>query len=699
MVSITRRAPKQILGERWKAARELAALRNEIQEPVPEGMQVVDILQQLNVDEGPLIAALLADRRCADITSEVIAAKLGDDVATLVQNVRLLNNFRPCREDQRGMPQQAEGLRRLLLAITNDVRAVLIKLAYRLAHLRLLKQEPEALRRCLAQETLDIFAPLANRLGVAQVKWEMEDLAFRHLNPQAYKQIAVGLEERRSDREQYVEDFKSGLIKLLQGSKIEVDIQGRPKHIYSIWKKMQRKHVGLDQLFDIRALRVIVADVGACYAALGLVHTHWKTIPKEFDDYIANPKPNGYQSLHTVVIGPEHKPIEIQIRTRAMDSFAELGFAAHWRYKEGSEQDDALNNVIISLRSLLDDSEGDTELIEDFRSELFPDRVFVLTPNGDVVELATGGTSLDFAYAVHTEVGHRCRGAKVDGRIVPLTRPLVTGEQVEILTAREAQPRRDWMNPGCGFLVSPSARAKVRHWFHLRDRSENLEAGERIVEHTIKRLGSKKLPLETLLKRFNQDDEDALYVAIGRGDIRQTQLDVLFKPKVEKRSFQNLPSTKAPARALDAHAEVLGVSNLLTKIAQCCKPVPGDEVVGYITLGQGVTIHRRDCSNLFNLPEPRRERLIEIQWGGEQKFYTVELKITAFDRPGLLNDITKLLLDQQANLLGTHSRTNPDTQDVKMNLSLQVRHYEQLTTLINRIEQVQNVFEVRRIAS
>ncbi|HBS26083.1 MAG TPA: GTP diphosphokinase [Gammaproteobacteria bacterium] len=683
--------------ERFQRALVLCGACGEISEPLPTGMEVVEILAQVLEDEAALIATLLADRRCQEsISVEVVEAEFGSTVAGLLANVRLLNNFRPCHETTLSRPLQAERLRRLVLALVDDVRAVLIKLAYRLARLRLLSGESAELQHCIAQETLDVFAPLANRLGLAQIKWELEDLSFRYLEPETYKQIAKALEERRVDRERYVDTFKQALSEFLTEVKIEASVSGRPKHIYSISRKMQQKDLGLDELFDIHAVRILVDSVADCYASLGIIHTQWKTIPKEFDDYIANPKPNGYQSLHTVIIGPDSKPVEIQIRTREMHEFAEHGVAAHWRYKEGGGGDETLNEVIASLRRLVDDTSGDAALLADFKSEAFPDRVYVLTPAGDVIDLPKGATPLDFAYHIHTQVGHRCRGAKVNGRIVTLTTPLENAQQVEILTAGESRPSRDWMNPGSDFLVSAGSRAKVRHWFHTQDREENLEAGQRILEQSAKRFDSKLAPVEDLIQRFKQDSAEHLYIAIGRGDIRQSQLDALFQvePDVDE-LIVTKTADKKPKQAKTS-AEVLGVKNLLTRIAKCCQPIPGDAVIGYITLGQGVTIHRKDCSNIQSLSEEKLLRLIEIDWGETESQYPVWLEVTAYDRTGLLKDITQIVADSKSNVTRLDTSTNVESGQVLLKLRTQISDQEHLASLIQSIGQIRNVFSVKR---
>ncbi len=659
------------------------------------GAEVVRVLCGLGADEEVLVAALLSDPAYEPLLQlEAIEERFGAVVAMLVENVRQINNVHSRAGGEVRAPEQAERLRRLLLAIIDDVRAVLIKLGLRLVRLRHLKEYPGDERVQIARESLDIFAPLANRLGVAQLKWEMEDLAFRYLEPETYKDIARRLEDRRVEREEYIEAFIQRLGELAKEARIKADISGRPKHIYSIWKKLQRKDVGLDELYDLRALRVIVPTLADCYAMLGVVHTHWNTIPREFDDYIANPKPNGYRSLHTVVIGPRDLPVEIQIRTREMHEYAELGFAAHWRYKESSGHDDTLQTAINSLRSLLGGGESDSREQGALTAEIFPDRVFVMTPGGDVVELGKGATPLDFAYAIHTELGHRCRGAKVNDHIVPLSYVLQTGEKVEVLTAKHAQPSRDWMNPKSGYLASAKARSKVRAWWHQQDLDEHLHAGKKLLEQMRKKWAVDDISLPDLLKKFGQPDEDALLVAIGRGEIRSTQLDAFFKPREELQpSFDSEDKT---SRSAGKTAAVEGVENLLTRVAKCCKPLPGDDVVGYITQGQGITVHRRDCPNLAHLPEERQSRVVEIQWGRSESMYPVTVKVQASDHPGLLRDITQEFSARKISVLRSDSFTDLETQQVYMTLTVQVNDSDQLGKLLVNLRKIKGVSQVER---
>ncbi|APZ43180.1 GTP diphosphokinase [Acidihalobacter ferrooxydans] len=666
----------------------------------PDGRTVALLLHGIGSDADTVLAALLADARLREnrMPSE-LEAQFGVGIANLVDRLDWLNTFREnCEHEFVHAPEQAEHVRRMLLAMAEDVRAVLAHLGYRVERLRKLGARPDEKRRCIARETLDIYAPLANRLGIGQLKWALEDLSFRVLEPQEYKRLAKSLEERRVEREHYVQSFVQQLRDALAREGIAADVSGRPKHIYSIMKKMRRKHLAIDQLYDLRAVRVLVDKVSTCYAVLGVVHSIWTHIPKEFDDYIANPKGNGYQSLHTAVVGPGGKAVEVQIRTHEMHAFAEQGVAAHWRYKEGGQQDQSLERAIGSMRKLLEYRDNDEDLLENFHTELFGDRVFVLTPRGDVLDLPRGATPLDFAYNVHTEVGHRCRGAKVNGRIVPLTYELRSGEQVEVLTAKEGAPSRDWMNPNTGYLHTASARARVRHWFTEQDRDKNLSEGRAILEREAHRLGVDAPDMDALAKRFHAQTHEELLLAIGRGDVRSGQIATALQPA----QLPELPIS-APRKAATGQGSggrdsvrVQGVGNLLVQFANCCKPVAGDPIVGYITKGEGVTIHRRDCLNILNLPEEQRRRLIEVDWGEQSQSYPVDIHIEAFDRQGLLRDITNTLTNEKINVLAVNTRTNRDDQGVRMDLEVEIVDLAQLGRVLDRLNQLQNVITAER---
>ncbi len=664
---------------------------------VPLSLDIADTLRNLQVDQVTLIAAILSDVRLSDTYSvEEIAEKFSSTIALLVKNMRWLHNFKSLNENENSEPEQAERLRRMLLAMVDDVRAVLIHLAWRLQHLRLLSNADLHERRMVAQETMDIFAPLANRLGVSQVKWEMEDLAFRFLEPITYKKIAKSLDAKRIEREAYVETFTSNLQELLEGENIKADVFGRPKHIYSIWKKMKRKELSIDQLYDLRAVRVIVDDVKACYATLGIVHEKWKHVPAELDDYIANSKPNGYQSLHTVVIGPKGRYVEIQIRTHAMNTFAELGVAAHWRYKEGGGQDATMERVVGSLRRLLETNEDDSELLEDFRAEIFPDRVFVLTPQGEILDLSKGSTPLDFAYAIHTSVGHRCTGAKVNGVIVPLDRKLNNGDQVEIITQKVEQPSRKWLNPALGYIGSSSSRSKIRHWFRQQDHGKNRQDGLDIIEQEKHRLNLKKIDLKPLLKRFRQQSEKEFLVALGRGDISVAQLtSALDVPKKEEVKFRKI---SVKDKHDDRGIQIQGVSNLLVEIANCCKPVPGDDIIGYITVGRGITIHRTDCPNIDenNLGPDKSLRLAEATWGTETTAYTVDIQVTGFNQPGLISDVAMVLAKAQINVVNIGTKRGNNELISILDISIQIENTVQLFEILEKIAQIPHVMDAKR---
>jgi GTP pyrophosphokinase len=511
-----------------KSSIEHALLVKDDNPTRPNSVEIAIALETIQVDEVTLISALMSSPLLEDNwPEERLKTEFNDKIAALVLSVRWLNNFKGCT-DKKNLeavkPEQAERVRRMILSIVEDVRAVLIKLAYRLKRLRYLPQDSFEARKCIAQETLDIYTPLANRLGIAQFKWEMEDLAFRYLNPQAYKYIAKSLEEKRPERERYVQDFVSELSGYLKQENIKVDIVGRPKHIYSIWKKMQRKQLDIHNLYDMRAVRVLVNVMPQCYLVLGVAHQHWQPITQEFDDYISHPKPNGYSSLHTAVIGPEGKAVEIQIRTHKMHEHAEMGFAAHWMYKEGGEQDDSLQESINALRNLLDKQDNDEELLESFNQDLFDNRVFIFTPDGEVQELPKGSTPIDFAYRIHTGLGNKCRGALINGKIVALTTVLKNGDQVEILTKKNPQPSRDWMHKSSGYVFSARTRTKIRNWFNVQDKEKHLDDGKVLYE---KELARQHIELEDknfFVDKFSCENLDALFIKLGKGSIQGGKL-------------------------------------------------------------------------------------------------------------------------------------------------------------------------------
>ncbi|GAB6067050.1 bifunctional (p)ppGpp synthetase/guanosine-3',5'-bis(diphosphate) 3'-pyrophosphohydrolase [Methylothermus subterraneus] len=562
-------------------------------------LAVAQALKEIWADAFTLQAALLAD---TGLERALLAEDFGPRVAEWVEKIHRLEQL-ACPEERLDQPRQAEMWRRLLLALANDVRPLLIVLARRLETLRLALGEHDPNTRLFARETLSIHAPLASRLGVHRLKWELEDLAFSILEPETYRQLALQLAASRASREEYVRDFIAKLKSLLERAGIAANIQGRPKHLYSIWKKMQRKHVGFSGLYDLNAVRAIVADIPTCYRVLALVHEHWEPILEEYDDYIARPKDNGYQSLHTVIQGPKGLPVEIQIRTEAMHALAEYGVAAHWRYKEGGRRDPVLEHTIAALRRSLKTGEG---------GDWFAGRVFVLTPRQEVLCLPEGATPVDFAYAIHTEVGHRCRGARVDGRIVPLDYRLKTGEQVEILTAKEGGPNRGWLE----WVRTDPARHRIRQWFKQKEAETLCRVGRARLERELRRLGLKAIGWPELLQRFRLNRPEELWQALGRGEITRAQLTTALRFLGASTAVQTArPKSQESAQARTSLSlQVQGVCRLLTQLARCCRPAPGEEVIGYLTVHHRITIHRRDCPNVVHLPEARRRRLVEVGW-------------------------------------------------------------------------------------
>ncbi len=661
----------------------------------PKGLEVATILMDFNVDLNTILAAILSDPRLSQLTPPPpIKDQFGDTVAALVKDINWLNTLTVYSLEMTDQPNQTEILRRMLLSMTQDVRAVLIKLAYRIKRLRSLPKESYEIRRFIAQETLDIYAPIANRMGIHQLKWELEDMAFRYLKPQSYRHIAKSLMDKRIQREDCIQRFIEQLKDTLANDGIIADIYGRPKHIYSIWKKMQRKQVAINELYDLLAVRVIVDNLANCYTALGVVHSRWQPIPKEFDDYIANPKENGYQSLHTVIVDNEGNRIEVQIRTRAMHDFAELGVAAHWSYKEGGKHDAAIEKNIASLRKLLAEKDSGDILPESFRSELFNDRVYVLTPAGKLIDLVRGSTPLDFAYAIHSEVGNRCRGAKVNGRIVPLTYRLNSGEQVEVLTVKEGGPNHNWIDPNLGYLKSSNAIGKVKSWFKNQQQAQNIAAGKLILDKEVQRLGIKAPNLNDLVKHFKQPDTERLFEALGRSDINARQLAAFFKiPELEgEPRFITTAVKKAPMKS---GISVDGVDNVLTTFASCCKPVKGDDIIGYISLKKGITVHRKDCKNLRQLNPEKQNRLIPVSWGDQKISYAVPIVIRAFNAQNVLTDVTQLLAQARIPIVNVTMATHPDFS-VLLNLTIQIENTDQLSQVLSKISCVPNIVTVKR---
>lgn len=663
----------------------------------PQGIDVATILKRLDVDAETVEATLLSDSRLTQsLKQSFLEQNFGTSVANLVKNVHWLNTFSTYSKDVLDAPEQKEILRQMLLAMVDDVRAVVIKLGFRVQRMRnLWKEDPET-RHHISRETLDIYAPLANRLGIGQLKWELEDLAFRVLEPVEYKKLAATLAERRDERESYLGEFIDRLRSLLKKAKIEAEVDGRVKHIYSIWRKMHLKQLRFDQLYDIRAVRVQVGKLAACYEVLGLVHSKWQYIPKAFDDYIANPKSNGYQSLHTVVAGSQGAVVEIQIRTQEMHRFAELGVAAHWRYKEGGKVDVAVEKSIASLRNLLKERNNSDRMLQDFRTDLYSDRIFVLTPKGELKNLMKGATPLDFAYAIHTEVGHHCRGSKVNGRIAPLSYQLKSGDQVEILTAKQGGPNRNWIDPSTGYVKTPRTMTKIRAWFRQQDHDRNLQNGKTILETLRKRLEVHELNFNDLMNYFHASTREELLIRLGRGDIHSTQLAGALDLRELPKFAPPIRVRKSKQQSTPDSIKVSGIGNMLTSFARCCKPVPGDAILGYITLGKGVTIHQRECSNIVSLTPEKHRRLINVEWGDQTESFPVKIHIDAIDRKGLLSHITKILANSHVNILDINSHTDRHDVSVHIILIIEVRNTEHLSEILSRIHQLQNVTDARR---
>ncbi|MDN3699077.1 MULTISPECIES: GTP diphosphokinase [Vibrio] len=682
------------------------------------GREMIEILITLSMDKPTLVAAQLFPIVSSGLFErQQLEEAYGKEIVKLIDGVdemAAIGQLNVTYENAEGSGQ-VDNVRRMLLAMVDDFRCVIIKLAERICNLREVKDEPDAVRRAAAKECANIYAPLANRLGIGQLKWEIEDYAFRYQQPETYKQIAKQLSERRIVREQYIEDFVTDLSSEMKGYQINAEVSGRPKHIYSIWRKMQKKSLAFDELFDVRAVRIIADKLQDCYAALGVVHTKYKHLPSEFDDYVANPKPNGYQSIHTVVLGPEGKTIEIQIRTTQMHDDSELGVAAHWKYKEGASAGrSGYDEKITWLRKLIDWQEemsDSGEMLDELRSQVFDDRVYAFTPRGDVVDLPMGATPLDFAYHIHSEVGHRCIGTKVAGRIVPFTHKLSMGDQVEIVTQKEPNPSRDWLNPSLGFVHSGRARAKINAWFRKQGREKNLEAGREILEVELAKVGATlKDAQRYALKRFNVNTNDELYAGIGSGDLRINQVinhinALVNKPTAEEEDQKALEklqeSENKPAQQSRPKKDAVvveGVDNLMTHLARCCQPIPGDVIKGYITQGRGISVHRADCEQLGELSLHAPERIIDTVWGsGFVGSYILTLRVEALERSGLLKDITSLLANEKIKITTMKSRTDYKRQMSVMDFDLELTNVDVLSRVIVRLEQLKDVMSVKRL--
>ncbi|MGH8197302.1 MAG: RelA/SpoT family protein [Steroidobacteraceae bacterium] len=675
-----------------------------------QGDETAAIIASLDAEREIIAGAMLQPLLARGLLPRPDAVAIfGESATAFAAGLERLGEFRAGAQwtPGRGLSAgQADVLRRMLLAVVTDPRLVLVRLAEQLRRMRHAKDLDEAPRLHLAWETREIYAPLANRLGIWQLKWELEDLAFRYLEPAEYRRIAGWLNESRLDREKYIETVIGEITAELARAGIAAEVAGRPKHIYSIWRKMHRKNLAFEQVLDVRAVRVIVASVVDCYAALGIVHGRWHYLAGEFDDYIATPKDNLYRSLHTAVLGPAAVPLEIQIRTREMHDHAELGVAAHWRYKEGATRDAAYDRKIEWLRELLApaaEGESDSDFLTRVRADLFDDRVYALTPKGEIVDLPAGSTPIDFAYHVHTELGHRCRGARVNGRMVPLNHHLSNGEVVEIIGGKRSQPSRDWLIERAGFLASPRSRAKVRAWFKKRDMGENRREGREMFERELVRLGAEHALTSELIGEFGLPTADALHLALGSGDLSIAQVAGAIERRLRGRTAaapgSDLPALAPPRRESTAAVDVEGVGDLLSTHARCCNPVPPESITGYVTVGRGITLHRSNCRNLGRLAARAPQRLLQVEWGKRgARRYPVEIVVHAMDRRGLLRDITTLVAEEKIDIERLRSQGDHAQGSADLALRVAVGGLEELSRLLARLSALPGIISARRRA-
>ncbi len=658
---------------------------------------VAMLVAELGMDAPTIAAALLHDvPEDTPKTSDDLRREFGDEIARLVEGVTKLSRFGGQTSDE----HQAENIRKMFLAMADDLRVVIVKLCDRLHNMRTLGALPAEKRQRIAKQTMEIYAPLSHRLGIWQLKWELEDQAFKFLEPDAYRELAEQLTSRRQARERSIDSTMKLLARELERAGIRAELSGRPKHLWSVYQKMRRKSVGFNEVYDLLAVRVIVDDVMSCYSALGVVHALWPPVPNQFDDYIAKPKNNLYQSLHTAVIGPDGQPLEIQIRTHEMHALAEYGIAAHWRYKEGGKGDAQYESKLAWVRQLMEwqsDVADATEFVESLKVDVFQDQVFVFTPKGEIKDLPAGSTPIDFAYRIHTDIGHRTIGAKVNGKIVPLDHALQNGDRVEIVTSRAARgPSRDWLT----MVHTPSAREKIRQWFKRQQREENIAHGRELLDKELKRIAQRSLgdisgeDLARVAEKLNVHDAETLFASLGYGAITAAQ--VVTRLGIVDDTELAIPEQAPPAPPPTARGgvKVKGVGDLLVRFAVCCNPVPGDPVVGYITRGRGVTVHRADCPNVGSTGE--QERLVEVGWEQQNtRTYPVAIRVVGWDRPGLLRDIAAVISENQVQLVSLSANANPD-KTATMNATLQVTSVEQLSRVLAKLESVHDVFSVSR---
>jgi GTP pyrophosphokinase len=674
-------------------------------ETIVRALELAGVLAGLQADDELLLAGLLVpcvgacaaqDARLPEVFGEP-AVRLAHELERVADS-GIPAGWNP---GEALKPVQAEGLRKLLLSLASDVRLVLLRLAVQLVRLRHLKDATAEERQRAALETREIYAPLASRLGIWHIKWELEDLAFRFSQPEEYKRIAGWLRSKRAEREHYIEDVRRELARELAKAGVAAEITGRPKHIYSIWRKMQRKRLAFEQVMDVLAVRVQVESIADCYAALGIVHGLWPYIPGEFDDYIATPKENNYRSLHTAVIGPGRLPLEVQIRTREMHEHAELGVAAHWQYKEGRKAEASFQQKINWLRQLLEPSArsgAEPDLLDGLQAEIFEDRVYALSPRGEVVDLPRGATPLDFAYHVHTSLGHRCRGARVNGRMVPLDHKLANGDSVEIITGKQPNPSRDWLVPALGYLASQRNRAKVRSFFRKLDVGQNREQGRAMLERELDRLGVRAPPLPEILAELGLPNLDALYVGLGEGELTLAQVAGAVHRRLKEHEPPRPRAFKPTTAGQPGGMVIDGVGDLMSSFAKCCRPVPPEAIAGYITLGRGVSIHRADCSNLLRLRDTQPQRVLAVDWGrpAPERTFPAAMVIHAFDRKGLARDVSGVLADEHISIAAMNVTTNPSENTAQVDLTVTVHGLDELSRLLSRFSRLPNVISARR---
>jgi guanosine-3',5'-bis(diphosphate) 3'-pyrophosphohydrolase len=669
-------------------------------------LAVASILAEFGAPIPAVAAGLLHDTvEDSNVSLKSLKRDFGEEIASLVDGVTKLTQLprvsRRSRDakDVRTIKGELakETLRKTFLAMGDDVRVVVIKLADRLHNMRTLAHLPDEKRRRIAEETLEIFAPLANRLGIWQMKWELEDLAFRYVFPEEYKEIASDVADRRVDREESLREISSQLQFVLAKAGVQADVSGRPKHLYSIFRKMERKGVPFEMVYDVRAVRIITDTIPSCYLALGVIHNRWKPVPGTFDDYVATPKDNFYQSLHTAVIYNDGKTLEVQIRTPEMHEKAEYGIAAHWRYKEGRKRDDTFEQRVLWLRRLMEwrqDVDDAGDFVDAMKSDVFDDRVYVFTPKGDIIDLPAGSTPIDFAYHIHTDIGHRCRGAKANGQLISLSHKLQTGDSVEILTAKRGGPSRDWLNPSLEMVKTQRARSKIRQWFKRRDRELNISHGRLLLERELRRLGIEAVAYEKIARDLGFSHVDELLAAIGCGDINLGKI-ITRVAEEEEEEFELIGKVEPqPSAELSSdEVSILGLSGLLTRVARCCKPAPGDPIIGYITRGRGATIHRQDCPNVMRIKD--RERLVQVSWGKQRQTYPVSVRIRAYDREGLMRDVSTLVSNEQISMSSIQVSTKNSL--AIFDLVMLITDVSQLSRILNRLEALPNVLEARRL--